>query len=166
MSVFTQLKIDQEDLDDSWETIRSGGEEVLIDLVDVPSFLEKLPPDLRPATMVGAQAGLPKNVCVGGRFKDVRPDILNVRARIRYLVVDNLTNLKEYKKALEAWRCSFCGHRGTYPRPRLCPHAHGLCGDAKLLPEIHWIVCLGYDVGKKKQTLAEKYGVLFMSKLP
>jgi hypothetical protein len=109
---------------------------------DIPSFIDDLPDDLKPPTQRNPEGGLPKTVWVGGFHHHVWPDILDVRSRVRFLLINEKTDLLSLEEALDAWRCSNCGRRGTAPRPRACPHAVGLCGDARLLPEIHWVVDL------------------------
>lgn len=123
-----------------------------IELTDVSAFLDALPDHFKPATPARPTSGLPKNVWVGGPVSRVWPAILDVRARIRFLTIDRSHDLRHLNTALAAWRCSNCGRRGVAPRPALCPHAHQLCGDAKLLPQIDWII----DRRSRKNDLASR----------
>jgi hypothetical protein len=105
---------------------------------------------------------LPKNVWVGGLARDVWPEILDVRSRIRFLVIENAADARELTHALAAWRCSNCGRRGVAPRPKTCPHAAAICGDAKILPQIDWIIdrrTPGYNA--KTLEIVHKAGVLY-----
>jgi hypothetical protein len=132
-----------------------------VELDDVTAFLAALPDDFKPPTQKNPQGGLPKNVWVGGRIEDVWPEILDVRSRIRFLIVDQHSDLIVLEDALSAWRCSNCGRRGTAPRPKTCPHAAHLCGDAKLLPQIQWVIDLGDDVNRDVKELADETGVAY-----
>ena len=122
----------------SWDVTEN--KTIVIELTDVARFLADLPDHFKPATPARPTSGLPKNVWVGGPVSKVWPEILDVRSRIRFLTIDRAHDVRKLNEALAAWRCSNCGHRGIAPRPEKCPHAAYLCGDAKLLPQIDWIV--------------------------
>lgn len=111
-----------------------------IDVVNVGDFNDALPRDFKPATQNNPTSGLPQNVWVGGRARDVWPEILDVRSKVRFLVLEGAPDARELVRALGAWRCPNCGTRGTAPRPKRCPHAAAVCGDVKLAPQIHWVI--------------------------
>lgn len=124
-----------------WDEIRKAKNAhftYALEINDVLPFIADLPEDMKPPTQRNPQGGLPKNVWVGGMVNDVWPEILDVRSKTRFILVDE--DVENVRAATEAWRCSNCGHRGLAPRPKTCPHAANLCGDAKLVPQIHWHV--------------------------
>lgn len=140
-----------------WDVIRTEPQDAVTWLLQVKSvkrFLATLPPDMQPATPARPLSGLPKNVWVGGHLEEVWPELLDVRARVRFLIVDERTDPNLLKNALDAWRCSNCGRRGQSPRPQHCPHAAHLCGDASLLPQVHWIIDLNNSTTWKQQGVA------------
>lgn len=122
-----------------WDEITDGAI-YAIEIHDVLPFIADLPDRFKPATPARPTSGLPKNVWIGGPVRLVWPEILDIRSRIRFLTIDKSHDLRHLTAALAAWRCSNCGHRGVAPRPEKCPHANFLCGDAKLLPQIDWII--------------------------
>jgi hypothetical protein len=120
-----------------WEVLR-GPDTYAVQINDVSSFLDKMPLEFMPATNARPLGGLPKNVWVGGLSSKVWPEILQVRSAVRFLILDSEEDV--VSEIVGAWRCSNCGTRGYLPRPNRCPNARGLCGDAKLLPEIHKLI--------------------------
>jgi hypothetical protein len=124
-----------------WDAIRESRNSPVafaLEINDVLPFIADLPEDMRPPTQRNPHGGLPKNVWVGGMVNDVWPEILDVRSRVRFILVDEA--VENVRAATEAWRCPNCGHRGIAPRPRACPHASNLCGDVTLVPQIQWHV--------------------------
>ncbi len=105
---------------------------ILID--DVEKFLSTMPKDMHPPEHGSPFNGLPKNVWVGGR-PDLWPAILDVRARVRFLLAVG----RELDGILDAWRCRLCGIRGLAPRPTRCPRTN-LCGDGTIISQVHWVV--------------------------
>lgn len=146
-----------------WQEIREHPDQIwMLRVSDPIFFLASLPEDFKPPIPGRQNSCLPKNIWVGGRFSHVWPDILSVSAATRFLVVQSNDSIEGLVEAMEAWRCSSCGTRGVFPRPEKCPHAVFLCGDAKLLPQIHWLIMEGPMADGFRmdiETVAEKTGV-------
>lgn len=120
-----------------------------IELHDPSGFAHTLPQDYKPPTQGNPNAGLPINVWVGCSIrKDAfrhAEKLVNVVARLRWLRLQGDFGrgraLKEVGDMLNSWRCSNCGHRGPRrPYSGRCPHAKVMCGDARLDPQIHWLI--------------------------
>jgi hypothetical protein len=122
----------------------------LVVLTDPAAFVASLPVKFQSPTQMNPHAGLPTNVWCGVTLKtaqDVRvaESLFHVRSRVRW-IADELSPSeflraeRPFYRLLQSWRCSNCGRRGEYPRPKRCPHANVLCGDAKLDSQIHWII--------------------------
>lgn len=119
----------------------------LIVLDDAQKFLATLSPEWLPPTQLHPNTGIPLNVWVGAEVKaktyrttDEIDKLVDVRARVRFLISSNNLDERRLAKYFESWRCTNCGRRGPPPMPKRCPHANALCGDAKLEPQIHWLI--------------------------
>lgn len=133
----------------SWKDIEANPmQPFLIELSDPSRFSRELPVDYRPPTSNNPKTGLPSNVWVGCRASKTQYRHVNhltsVSARIRWLKLVGPMGrheLKFFGRILDSWRCSNCGHRGPRrPWGGQCPHAKAMCGDAQLLPQIHWVI--------------------------
>lgn len=121
----------------------------LIQLTYPRKFITDLPDPWKPPTQQHPHTGLPPNVWCGVKVKRAQDlglaeELLDVRARLRW--IEDETEGKSRTLLfhfLESWRCSNCGHRGQYLRPKKCPHHRVLCGDAALDPEVRWLMRYG-----------------------
>jgi hypothetical protein len=119
------------------------GETWLVELDDPVEFLARLQAGFRPPMQGNPHSGLPPSVWVGARWGagdqrgNALMNLLEVRAAVRWVDVDGPSLDPD---VAQAWRCSNCGTRGFAPRPTLCPHAGGLCGDAALYPQVHVVM--------------------------
>lgn len=126
----------------------------LVELTDPLDFLAWLQPGFKPPMQGNPHSGLPRNVWAGVRLGSAPYadplELLEVRSAVRWVDLEPGLPWEEitgWYDVVQAWRCSNCGTRGTTPRPRLCPHAAGLCGDARIDPQIHVVMtdALIYD---------------------
>lgn len=151
----------------------------LFDLPNPAAFAASLPAAFQAPTQRNPTAGLPANIWVGMTVvtgEDVRAAerLLDIRARIRWVSVGTLPWKAETEliDLLAAWRCSNCGQRGTGRRPKACPHAKSLCGDAKIEPQIHWLredgkrfnECIGWS--RRLEASARELGVTLWPSVP
>ena len=140
-----------------------AGETWLVELTDAVEFLAWLQVGFRPPTQGIPSSGLPAGVWAGVRLPYVDAsgeplrdviDLLDVRARVRWVETPD-GGVPE--RLLHAWRCSNCGTRGEEPRPRLCPHAGLLCGDAAIDPQVH--VVMSDHVDEKQARVLRGLGI-------
>ena len=126
------------------ETMRPDAGVHLIELDDPSDFVQRLPAEFSTPSQRYPNAGLPPNawcgVVVDGHKTLARArQLLEVRARVLWVYMVS----GSWSAALdlfEPWRCTRCGRRGGFPRPKHCPHARFLCGDARLEPQIQWLI--------------------------
>lgn len=144
----------------------------LCDVGSPKAFSACLPLEYQPPTNKNPSAGLPKNVWCGVTIESASRtellrvgDLIDVRARIRWVYLDGRFDSFDAGRLmplLSSWRCTHCGRRGLAPRPALCPHAKALCGDAKLEPQIHWL--LGRDLHRFEE--ARELGLVLWPNVP
>jgi hypothetical protein len=120
----------------------------LIELDDPVAFVKALPPHLQTPTQWNPNAGLPPNAWCGvtldGHASMKRAgELLSVRARVLWVHFKD-ASWTETTRLFVPWRCPRCGQRGKPSwlarRPENCSSSAQLCGDAKLEPQIHWLI--------------------------
>ena len=144
--------LDQAEFLDGPLRVRDAPNKIFMVVLEDPAkFFTQLPSEFQSPTQRNPHSGLPANVWPGVMFRsdgryDLRASVrkverlVDIRARVRWVMSSKATKEMESEivRTLSSWRCSNCGRRGPYPRPKQCPHASILCGDAKLEPQIHW----------------------------
>ncbi len=159
-----RVLLDDDPTPDLWELIRTTPYVTWLINTDgdISGFLDTLPDWAQPATLRNPTSGLPPNVWVGANVEDWE-DLLRVRSKVRFLIANSCSHPGELRSAMNAWRCSNCGHRGASrePRPKTCPHANHLCGDAKLLPQIHWVVGSPHYPSEEHRRVVESSGASY-----